>query len=374
VDLKSVGIEITPHFIRGALLDVASQSLFNETVVSFPAPISHQPESFAEVNPSAIVQSILAMINALCEPIESDAEIWISGREGGLILADESGRAKTNFISWSDRRTKEKTVMNKSHLDRLADQWSDPKFDQLRRELHASSMLAMLYTMADNGTLPDGVLPLTIHDFFISHLCQQPGTMHCTLGVGLLDFQTNDWFYKALERAGLGDLWLPEITLGLEYVGRIKSGKRTIHFRPPVSELQTTLLGSQFSSKEISISLTGNPRITAIQYGNGALSQASIPYFEQQRLITTALSAQPNIETEIAEDIPSEKCCKLAEQCVSVAADFINLDRFESILITGCPIEASQRVAEAFSTQFQKSVRFSDIAAGLKGLLRLAQT
>jgi hypothetical protein len=371
--LKSVGIEITPQFIRGALLDVASQSLLNESVVSFPAPIHHQPESFAEVNPAAIVQLVLATINTLCEPAESDVEIWISGRAGGLILADESGRAKSNFISWSDRRTQQLTVMNKSHLDRLADQWSDPKFDQLRRELHPSSMLAMLYTLADNGSLPDGVLPLTIHDFFISHLCQQPGTMHCTLGVGLLDFQTNDWFYKALERAGLGDLWLPEITLGLDYVGRIKSGKRTIHFRPPISELQTTLLGNQFSSKEIGISLTGNPRISAIQYGNGALSQASVPYFEQQRLITIALSEQLNIEKEIDEDIPSEKCCELAEQCASVAAGFINLDRFESILIAGCPNEASHRVAEAFSTRFQKTVRLSEVNAGLKGLLRLAQ-
>lgn len=371
--MKSVGIEITPQFIHGALLDVASQSLFHETVVPFPSPIHQQAEFYAEVNPSAVVQAILATINALCEPIESDVEIWISGRAGGLILADESGRAKTNFISWSDRRAQQQTVMNKSHLDRLADQWSDPKFDQLRRELHASSMLAMLYTMADNGTLPDGVLPLTIHDFFISHLCQQPGTMHCTLGVGLLDFQTNDWFYKALERAGLGDLWLPEITLSLDYVGRIKSGKRSIYFRPPVSELQAKLLGNQFSSKEISLSLLGNPRISAIQYGNGALSRASIPYFQQQRLITTALNEQFNIETDTAQAIPLEKCDYIAEQSASVAASFIHLDRFESILIAGCPTEASHRVAEAFSKRFQKSVRMSEPTAGLKGLLKLAQ-
>ncbi len=372
--LKSLGIEINPQSIRAALLDWESQLLVKERTYPFPPHISDSPESIVEVNPAAVVQSVLAAINELSGDIESDLEIWISGRAGGLVLADELGRAKSNFMSWKDRRAQQLTVMNKSHLDRLADQWSDPRFSQLRRELNASSMFAMLYTLADAGRLPDGVLPLTIHDFLVSHLCRQPGRMHCTLGIGLLDFQTNDWFYKALERAGLGDLWLPEITLGLGYVGEVKSGNRTIHFRPPVGELQTILLGNRLSAKEINFHLGGNPRITTIQYGNGALSQLSIPYFEQQRLISAPLSESVSIEAESLESLTKEKCRELAEQCESAATRFIDLNRFDSILISGCPAEAAGQLSESFMERFNKSVRFSEINAGLMGLLKLAQS
>ncbi len=372
--LKSLGIEITPQSIQAALLDWESQLLVKERAYPFPPHISDCPESVVEVNPASVVQCVLAVINELCGDIESDLEIWISGRAGGLVLADDLGRAKSNFISWKDRRAQQLTVMNKTHLDRLADQWSDPKFSQLRRELNASSMYAMLYTLADEGALPDGVLPLTIHDFLVSHLCRQPGRMHCTLGIGLLDFQTNDWFYKALERAGLGDLWLPEITLGLGYVGAAKSGKRTIHFRPPIGELQTTLLGNRFSAKEICFHLGGNPRVTTIQYGNGALSQLSIPYFEQQRLLSTPLSEIVSLEAESIETLTKEKCRELAEQCESAATRFIDLSRFDSMLISGCPAEAAGLLSAAFVERFNKSVRFSEANAGLLGLLKLAQS
>lgn len=372
--MKSLGIEITPQAIRAALLDVESVSLVRERSYPFPSCLPELPDMHVEVSPAAVVQGVLGAINDICGDIESDVEIWISGRSGGLVLVDETGRAKSNFLSWQDRRTQQMAVMNKSHLERLADQWSDPRFNQLRRELTASSMFAMLYTLADAGKLPDGVLPLSIHDFLISHLCRQPGKMHCTLGIGLMDFQVNDWFYKALERAGLGDLWLPEITLDLGYVGVVRSGSRKIHFRPPLGELQATCLGNHLTPKEISFHLSGSPRVSTIQYGNGALSQLSVPYFEQQRLLSTPLSHAVAVEDESAETLTNEKCRELAERCESAAREFIDLSRFDAILMSGCPAEAAEQLSNAFSERFHKSVRFGEANAGLKGLLRLART
>lgn len=371
--MKSLGIEITPQAIRAALLESESPLLFKEQTFPFPSPVSNLPEVCAEVNPAEVVQAVLGAINLLSSDIGSDFEIWISGRVGGVVLADELGRAKSNFLSWNDRRTEQLTVMNKSHLDRLADQWSDPRFNQLRRELKPSSMLAMLYALADAGTLPDGVLPLNIPDFLVSHLCRQPGKMHCTMGIGLLDFQTNDWFYKALERAGLGDLWLPEIALNLNYVGQVKSGNRTIHFRPPVGELQATLLGNSFTAKEIGIHVGGSPRMSTIQYGNGALSQSSVPYFEQQRLLSVPLSDGLSLENAALDSLTDERLGELAEQYEAAARNFIDVNRFDGILITGCPSELTDKLSQAVATKFQKAIRFGEANAGLKGLLKLSQ-
>lgn len=372
--MKSLGIEITPDTIRAALFDSTTQVLEQEKEYPFPPHLSGLPEAQVEVDPAAIVQTVLASINDLGGSVESDIEVWMTGRAGGVVLTDELGRAKSNFVSWKDRRASQIAVMNKSHLERLADQWVDPKFGTLRRELHASSMFAILYTLADAEALPDGVLPLTLPDFVVSHLCRQPGRMHYSLGIGMLDFQTNDWSYKALERAGLGDLWLPEITLNLSHIGQVKSGKRNIYFRPPVSELQASLLGNRLTAKEIGLHFDHSPRITTIQYGNGALSKLSVPYFEQQRLLSVPLSDAVSPVDADNESLSEKKCRDLALQCQAAAKSFIDLERFDSILVSGASSYCCEQVATALTAQFNKNVRFSLPNAGLIGLLKLAQS
>ena len=375
--MKSLGIVINPTSIDAAWLDVASQSVTDFQTVPFPAPLENLPAEYVEILPSSVVQSVLSLINLMCRDVAADVEVWLSGKRGGMVLSDGQGKARSNFYAWQDRRTLRSGLFNKTHLERLADQWNDQRYAQLKQELSPSSMVALLYTLSEEGELPDGVIPLNIQDFLISHLCGQPGVMHCTRGVGLLDIETNDWFYKAFERCGLGDLWLPEVARSLAAIGQAASGSRTFHFRPSVDELQMGLLGAKLAPREVAIHIANGVRVSVIQQGNGAISPYSVPYFQKQRLLSTFVNlAVP--ENEKSSDSGEqemdnhEKCRHIAEQCEVAASRLIHLSRFDSLLLA-VENEADVGIFQnQLSERFGKEVRLLDRQAPMFGLLELA--
>lgn len=374
--MKSLGIDIQPKSITAALFDVGGNKLERQHHIPFPPAINDLPLGLHEVSPAQIIQGVMALLNDLCHQITDDIDVWITSRTGGVILVDDLGRAKSNFITWEDQRAVRKGLLDKTYLDRLTEQWVDPRFQHLKNELSTSSFLALLYALSEEEVLPDGVLPLSIADFVVSNLCRQPGQIHPSMAIGLMDTETNDWFYKALERIGLGDLWLPEVSRNLAPIGSCSSGQRRINFRPTLSEMHTSLLGSDFAPTEIAIQLSDKIRISTIHRGNGKSAQHSVPYFEQQRLLCHTLPINTIGLSGEDSNASVEPLNTLLAAVQSVLDRLLEVSQYGSILLLNSPqnnIDVEQ-IRQLLNQKYNKPVRVADSSSTLTGLLKLAQS
>jgi xylulokinase len=259
---KTLGLDIGSTSIKAAVLDLSTGKCLRSRSLPFPAPLEGLSAGEIEMDPTAVIETVVALVNDLGRDLEHDFDLWVCGQMGGLILADDRGLARSNYISWRDVRSTKEAVLNKSYLDRIRDRWPEPIMMSLGRELQAGSTSALLYCLEDSNDLIDGVMPLSISDFVISQLCRQPGRMHVTTAIGLLDLTTNDWHYKAMEKIGLGDLWWPELIQGIETIGVWKNGSRTIRVHGAFGDHQTALYGAGLGRRQLSVNISTGSQVS----------------------------------------------------------------------------------------------------------------
>ena len=134
----------------------------------------------------------------------------------------------------------------------------------LGRELQPGSLTSLMHWLSEHRQLSDGVLPLSIADYCISHLAQQPGRMHTTHAIGLLDLNSNDWHYNALERIGLGDLWLPELIRDTLSIADWKLGGRIYKVHGAYGDQQCALVGAGLKTDELSINISTGSQVSML--------------------------------------------------------------------------------------------------------------
>jgi sugar (pentulose or hexulose) kinase len=307
--LSTIAIDIGSTSIKGALIEPDSGELVRCIKRPFPEPLSNLPPGHVEVDPSVVVQAVRSVLLELSEQSSGHCSVWVCGQMGGVVLADDKGRAKSNYISWRDQRASGRSSNGRSFLETIRLDWPEPVFAALGRELQPGSTSALLHCLSESRKLVDGVLPLSIADYCISHLTQQPGCMHPTHAIGLLDLNKLDWHYAALERIGLGDLWLPELIHHTHSVGRYCEGGKIFDFHGSYGDQQCALYGSGLSANELSINVSTGSQVSILtdQFQSGPYQTRC--YFHGKWLNTIthlpagrALNAWVDLLSELAEE------------------------------------------------------------------------
>jgi sugar (pentulose or hexulose) kinase len=311
--LNTIALDIGSSSIKGAVLDLESGELVSVCSRNFPDPIDQLPAGHIEIDPKAIVNAVLEVITELAEPLTHSCSVWICGQMGGLILSDERGRAKSNYLSWRDQRTLKSTGGLRSSMETIRLDWPDALFASLGRELQPGSTSTLLHWLSEHRKLSDGLLPLSIADYCISHLAKQPGTMHTTHAIGLLDLSKLDWHYGAMERIGLGDLWWPELIGDTRAVAKWKIGSRVFQVHGSYGDQQCALFGAGLQEGQLSINISTGSQVSLLSKGLDQGPYQTRAYFGEYLLKTIthlpagrSLNALMELFTQLDED-PSKQ-------------------------------------------------------------------
>lgn len=358
--LSSIALDIGSTSIKGAALDLQSGQLLAVTSRPFPNPINNLPSGHIEIDPKAIIDRVLEVIEELSKPLSQRCWMWICGQMGGLILADERGRAKSNYISWQDQRTLHSTSKARPSIETIRMDWPESIFASLGRELQPGSTSTLLHWLSEHDLLSDGVLPLSIGDYCISHLAKQPGTMHATQAIGLLDLRKKDWHYQAMERIGLGDLWWPELILDNRSTAECKIGSRVYQIYGSYGDQQCALLGMGLDTRELSIHFSTRPQFSMLTESFLSGPYQTRAYLDHRWLNTlTPLHSDKSLDAMMG--LLSELATPLGKK-----------DQWKSIIVSGGPPNRSPELVQWISEQFGVPVKHGDEEETLKGLLRLA--
>lgn len=321
--LSAIALDIGSTSIKGAVLDIQSSEIVSIASRPFPDPIENLPSGHIEIDPKAIVARVLEVIDELSEPLSQRCSIWICGQMGGLILSDERGRAKSNYISWRDQRSLKATGGSCASMEKIRMDWPENVFASLGRELQPGSTSALLHWLSEHRQLSDGVLPLSIADYCISHLAKQPGTMHTTHAIGLLDLNKWDWHYAAMERIGLGDLWWPELIPDSRSVAQCKIGSRVYQVHGSYGDQQCALFGAGLDSGHLSINISTGSQVSMLTETFTSGHYQTRAYFGDRWLNTLthlpagrSLNALMGLFSELAqaEGKPLERAWDIASQ------------------------------------------------------------
>jgi sugar (pentulose or hexulose) kinase len=336
--LSTIALDIGSTSIKGAVLDLEAGELVSVCSRAFPEPIENLPSGHIEIDPKAIVARVLEVIDELAEHLSHHCSVWICGQMGGVILADDRGRAKSNYLSWRDQRTLKSTPGVRSSMETIRMDWPESVFASLGRELHAGSTSALLHWLSEHRKLSDGVLPLSIADYCISHLAKQPGMMHATHAIGLVDLSKWDWHYRAMERIGLGDLWWPEFICDTRAVAEWKIGSRVFEVHGSYGDQQCALFGAGLELGQLSINVSTGSQVSVLADHFQSGPYQTRAYFGDRWLNTVthlpagrSLNALMGLFTELFTGLftgLSDDDCKQLDRAWQIASD--KMDRIDS--------------------------------------------
>lgn len=301
-------IDIGSTSIKGGILDVSSGEVTHVCTRPFPLAMDGLRAGMVEIDPKEILAAVESIVDELTSEMSSLCHGWICGQMGGVILANDRGRAKSNYISWRDQRSLVRGRTGRSTLEQMQDDWPEPIMASLGRELQPGSMSTLLHWLSENRQLNDGVMPLSISDFVIANVARQPGRMHETHAIGLLDLEKNDWHYEAFERVGLGDLWWPELIHDTSEIATWKRGHRTILIHGSYGDQQSALLGARLTREELSINISTGSQVSMLADSFCSGPYQTRKYFGNQWLNTVthlpagrSLNALMHLLTELSD-------------------------------------------------------------------------
>jgi sugar (pentulose or hexulose) kinase len=261
--MRAIGLDIGSTSIKAALLEPSGRGVLQERSVRFPAPIRHEDRQIFEVDPHQILNSIDQVLEGLWSLASAPCHLLVCGQMGGLILADQLGRPRSNYLSWRDSRSLKPAVPSSdSWLEQLRKKWSEEIWNQLGRELQSGSTTTLLAWLHHHGEFPSDAIPLTLPDFFVSHLLKQPGAMHQTMAIGIIDPSTHQWHREAMQQIGIADCNLPTIIDQTSPLGEIAHRGRRLRLHGGFGDQPCALLGAGLQQHQLSINCSTGAQVS----------------------------------------------------------------------------------------------------------------
>lgn len=261
--MRAIGLDIGSTSIKAAVLEPSGAGVLEERSVRFPAPIPHEDRQIVEVDPHQILSAIEQALEGLWSLASDPCHLLVSGQMGGLILADQKGRPRSNYLSWRDCRSL-KPVLPSSGiwLEQLRRKWSEEIWNQLGRELQPGSTTTLLAWLQHHGEFPSDAIPLTLPDFFVSNLLKQPGLMHSTMAIGMIDPSTHQWHQEAMLQIGIADCNLPTIIDHTSPLGEIAYRGKRLRIHGGFGDQPCALLGAGLQPHQLSINCSTGAQVS----------------------------------------------------------------------------------------------------------------
>lgn len=261
-----LAIDLGTSFLKGAVLDLDTQTHAHVRRQPFPAALPDSPTYFYEVDPAAIVKVTKALVAELLPHAPDCQGVVLCTQMHGLVLTTPDGQARSNAMTWQDQRVLT-THPNGSgtYFDQLFGMITAEEVAELGRELQVSRPLSYLYWMAQTGNLPDEpVAPLAIADYVIANLSSSlPPVEPTNAGAyGAFNLTTGDWHWPILERLGLAGLYWPTVQPFGQAVAEITVAGRTLPWYAPVGDHQCAIVGALLGPEELSLNIATGSQVS----------------------------------------------------------------------------------------------------------------
>lgn len=201
-----LAIDIGGTYIKTALLN--PERLQITRVLRSPTPgfTSNQNRQHKEI-------SITELSQVLNRQLKNYNDVKISGQVlthqmHGFVLVDKSGKARSQYISWQDKR-------GVSTHDELLHQLGLERLNDSGRELKFGYPLSTLFAMKKSGESLTSLTPITLSEWFTSELTGQPFLsidLTNASAFGGFNLKSKNWNFDLQKELGLAELNWPKVS------------------------------------------------------------------------------------------------------------------------------------------------------------------
>jgi len=262
-----VGIDLGATFLKGALLDLETDTVSASMRVPFPDFEPGLLPGRREVRIDAILAAVDRLLSSLLDAAQNRCDgILLCGQMHGTVLLDTGRGTLGNFISWQDSRCLAASDDAPAPFVHLLSLLGPARVRETGNELRPGIALSTLHAMRLAGELPRGLTPLSLADAAVWHLTAGEAASDHTnaAGLGLLKVADLTWHREVAELAGLGDLELPRLTEPGTVLGHCQLRNMSIPVHAPLGDQQAALLGAGLKSRELSLNIATGSQVSAL--------------------------------------------------------------------------------------------------------------
>ena len=307
--MEFIAIDIGTSFTKGAIVDVESMEIRNISRRIGAVKLVAEDPFYFELSPADVLRGVTEVIDELYATAADCSGILMCGQMGGLVLCDGDGKARSNYISWLDRRaTNLHPSGDVTYFNRLAEEVGDRSRDVLGNEFRPGLPLSFLYYLRETGQLNElrGTVPVTLPDFVAAALCDSRPVMEWTSTAGTLDIVAREFPTDLLRELKLDHLDWPEIVDFRHVVGEYEVDGRSLTVYAPTGDHQCSLAGTLLAQGELSINISTGSQVSMLTSSTDVGDFQVRPYFDGLLLRTItnipagrALTAIMKLLTEI---------------------------------------------------------------------------
>jgi sugar (pentulose or hexulose) kinase len=258
-----LGLDIGGTYCKAIIID-NYQNIDSIVIRPTPGFLSNK-KGIKEICPREIEKVVIQLIREVVSHKKNIINaVGITGQMHGTLLIDDSGKPKSNFITWQDQRVKNFFKSDETYLSFFSKEL--PNFhNQSGSSLRSGMMGPLLFWMTQNTpeilkkthctVLPDYVASLFSDSFPISNPTQAAAT-------GIYDVKNDCWIAEYIKYLDLSEKILPKLTTIGCTSGFVstpfskKTGlKRGIPVFSSIGDYQAALYGSGLKINDISINI-----------------------------------------------------------------------------------------------------------------------
>ncbi len=256
-DHLAVGIDIGTTTLSAAILNLTKQQFAEFYTLPNDCKIPDPPSGFALQDPEKILTKVKSLLGHIIRSYPNTKAIGITGQMHGILYLDKEGKPCSDFMTWQDKRA-----------DRIAQgdlTYCEEIFAKTGYRVASGYGFATHYHNKQNGLVPKNAVTFcNITDFTAMALTERKAPLiHSSMAAsfGCFDLQSRSFDRTALERLGIDDLTLPEVTNTFALCGSFQGipvsvaiGDNQASFFGSVSDPEHSLLinigtGSQISMR-----------------------------------------------------------------------------------------------------------------------------
>jgi sugar (pentulose or hexulose) kinase len=281
--LPFIGIDLGTSFIKGAVLDTGSCRVEHIRRIPFPEALPGLDPLYCEFAPEQILAATRALIEELAALAPECEGLFMSTQLGSMVLMNSQGHAASNFFGWRDQRALEQHPSGAgSYYQTLQERIGARHRRDLGNELPVGSPATFLFWLAEQGKLEPGLTPVSLGDFVLSSLCQEPPSVDITTAMTyeLLNLSTSQWHLDVVRQLGLTAVRWPSLRKQGEPAGTLRIGATSMPCFAAVGDYHCALLGALLSEDELSLNISTGSQVSRIVPGLAPGDYQTRPFFD----------------------------------------------------------------------------------------------
>lgn len=286
--MKYIAIDIGSSFVKSAVLDLDACAIAAEKKFPSPPRAPSDNSRHFEVPAGRYVDMARKLVDDYAVRFDDIAGILLATQMHGFVYATP-GR-EDRYVSWQDLRCLDPMREGgPSYMQHLAEMFPPDEMTRAGVYIKPSLGLCNLYALlGGDSSLPKNGTLFTIGSYIINSLV---GANVCHLSnaapLGMVDVVDSVWNRPLLEKAGLGEVALPELAAkDFQVCGVMRSGGRDIPVHPDFGDQQASILGCLPEANDAVINIATGAQVVMPMDAFRPGPYEVRPYFEKRYINT----------------------------------------------------------------------------------------